>query len=133
MHYFENLFSYPRKRLLTDIRIRHPTFTRDQESLQAAIKSALDERHWLDNLPSLATDSAGGILDFGDERDEERRIFGADASYDGSLPPPATYRPPHAEYSPRGDDGSIIDEDGLGYGVVGNRWMTSTASRRIAY
>jgi len=134
MYYFDNLYSYPRKRLLNDIRVRHPTFTRDQESLQTAIRSALDERHWLDNMPSLASDSAGGILDFGDERDEERKIFGADASRDGSLPGPAAYRPPHAEYSPRGDDGSVVEDDGPMYGQFGDRWTAAPAvSGRIAY
>jgi hypothetical protein len=134
MYYFDNLYDFSPKRLVTDIRIRHHTFARDQESLQAAIKAALDERHWLDNLPSLATDSEGGILDFGDHRDEEREIFGSDASHDGSLPLPAMYRPPHAEFSPRGDDGSPAQDGGGAVNYIGgSRWAAPSTTRRIMY
>jgi hypothetical protein len=129
MYYFENLYNFPRKRLITDVRIRHPTFPRDQESMQNAVQSVLDERRWLDNMPSLATDSAGGILDFGDQRDEEREIFGSDASCDGSLPPPATYRQPHTEYSPQGDDGSSLEDSG--YGHPSRRWIDPYGAGRI--
>lgn len=133
LFYFENLSNYPRRRLITDVHIRHPTFPRDQESLQAAIRSALDERPWLDGLPSLPTESAGGILDFGDGRDNERQAFGADGSFDGSLPPPASYRPPHSEYSPRGDDGSVLDEDEYDEGDGGGMRTLRSGTGRFAH
>ena len=110
MYFFDNIYSYPRKRLITEVRLQDPTFTFDQESIQIAIRCALDERCWLDNMPSLAEDSVGGIVDFDDERDRERLAFGGDASPDGSLPPGFKYARSFSRYSPRGDDGSCLDE-----------------------
>ena len=106
--YFDRIFSYPKNRLIADIRFRHPAFLGDQESLQAAIRSALEERSWLDNLIN-PTDVVGGIIDFGDSRDEERERLGGDASRDGSLPAPGTYIRSHSLYNPPGDDGAGND------------------------
>jgi hypothetical protein len=106
--YFDRIYSYPKNRLIADIRFRHPAFVADQESLQAAIRSALEERPWLDRLPS-PTDVVGGIIDFGDGRDEERERLSGDASWDGSLSAPATYIRSHSMYNPRGDDGAGND------------------------
>lgn len=108
VHYFETIYSYPKKRLIEDIRFRHPRFVDDQESIQAAIRSALQERHWLGKLPA-PTDMAGGIVDFGDEWDEELERLGSDGSWDGSLPEPAKLVRVYTMYNPRGDDGSGSD------------------------
>lgn len=108
VHYFETIYSYPKKRLIADIRFRHPRFVDDQESIQAAIRSALQERHWLSRFP-VPTDVAGGIIDFGDERDQEAKSLGSDGSWDGSLPKPATLVRVYTMYNPRGDDGSGND------------------------
>ncbi|KAF7563107.1 hypothetical protein G7046_g1043 [Stylonectria norvegica] len=110
LYFFENIYSYPRNRLITEVQLQYPNFTHDQESLQIAIRCALDERSWLDNMPSLAEDSAGGIIDFDDERDAERLVFGGDASPDGSLPPGRRFTNSFSRYSPRGDDGSYLEE-----------------------
>ena len=110
LHYFETLYSYPRKRLTSDLRIRHPMFCRDQESLSAAVEAVLDERSPSTRAMHFPNASAGGIVDFGDERDEDRVRFGKDGSPDGSLPHPGTYQPPHSDYSPLGDDGSSLEE-----------------------
>ncbi|CAH0055437.1 unnamed protein product [Clonostachys solani] len=110
MYYFENIYSYPRKRLISEIRFRHPNFTFDQESIQIAVRCALDERQWLDKVPSLAEDSAGGIIDFDDERDDERQLFGKDGSPDGLLPPGSKVVRSLSQYSPRGDDGSWLED-----------------------
>ncbi|KFA73726.1 hypothetical protein S40288_06253 [Stachybotrys chartarum IBT 40288] len=110
LHYFENIYSYPRHRLLAEMHLNHPSLTLDQESIQIAIRCALDERNWLERCPSLAEDSAGGILDFDDERDEERITFGGDASADGLLPAGTTFVRSFSQYSPRGDDGGYLEE-----------------------
>lgn len=110
MYYFENIYSYPRKRLLTEIRLQHPNFTFDQESIQVAVRCVLDERQWLDKVPSLAEDSAGGIIDFDDERDHERAMYGSDGSPDGALPGGAKFVRSYSQYSPRGDDGSYLED-----------------------
>src|SRR5690606_8599826 len=89
--------------------LNHPCFLDDQESLQAAIRSALEERHWLGRLP-VPTDVDGGIVDFEDdcwELDLEK--LGADGSWDGSLPEAATYVRSYPMYNPRGDGGSGSD------------------------
>lgn len=109
-HYFDQIYNYSKRRLISDVRLRHPNFLGDQESLQAAVRSALSERPWLDGLPSLPTDLAGGIVDFGDDRDEERAKYESDGSADGSLPKPATYSRVRSEYAPRGDDGDGCEE-----------------------
>lgn len=108
VHYFETIYSYPKKRLLADVHTRHPRFVDDQESIQAAIRSALQERSWLRRLP-VPTDAGGGIVDFGDERDGELARLGADGSWDGSLPKPATLVRVYTMYNPRGDDGGGSD------------------------
>lgn len=110
MYYFENIYSYPRKRLISEIRLRHPNFTFDQESIQIAVRCALDERQWLDKVPSLAEDSAGGIIDFDDERDDERLLYGKDGSPNGLLPPGSKFVRSLSQYSPRGDDGSWLED-----------------------
>ncbi|CAI4211624.1 unnamed protein product [Parascedosporium putredinis] len=108
VHYFESIYSYPKKRLISDIRLNHPCFTNDQESMQAAIRSVLEERSWLEQLP-IPTDAAGGIIRFDDERDEEMDRLGHDCSVDGSLPEPASYVRSFSTFNPRGDDGSGND------------------------
>lgn len=123
LYYFDNIYSYPRKRLLTEIRLQRPNFTFDQESIQVAIRCALDERQWQDNVPSLAEDSAGGIVDFGDERDDERLQFGDDASPNGSLPIGSRPMQSHSRYSPRGDDGSCLEEHHRYSGFGGPRFV----------
>ncbi|KAJ0288303.1 hypothetical protein COL940_002090 [Colletotrichum noveboracense] len=65
MFYFENLFNYPRKRLVTDVNLRHPNFSRDQESLEAAVQAVVDERPWLYEVDDLST--VGGIVDVNKE------------------------------------------------------------------
>jgi hypothetical protein len=110
MFYFENIYSYPRQRLITEIRLEHPNFTFDQESIQLAIRCALDERNWLDRSPSLAEDSVGGIIDFDDERDGERLAFGGDGSPDGTLPNGKVFMRSVSQWSPRGDDGSYLED-----------------------
>lgn len=108
VHYFESIYSYPKKRLISDIRLNHPCFTNDQESMQAAIRSVLEERSWLEQLP-IPTDAAGGIIRFDDERDEAMDRLGHDSSADGSLPEPASYVRSFSTFNPRGDDGSGND------------------------
>jgi hypothetical protein len=110
MYYFENIYSYPRKRLLHDVRLRHPNLTFDQESIQVAVRCALDERQWLAKVPSLAEDGVGGVVDFDDERDEERVLYGGDGSPDGSLPGGLKFVRSFSHWSPRGDDGSNLEE-----------------------
>lgn len=110
MYFYENIYSYPRKRLITEVRLQYPTLTFDQESIQIAIRCTLDERRWLEQMPSLAEDSVGGVLDFDDGRDMERVLFGGDASPDGSLPPGIKFTRSMSQYSPRGDDGSRLEE-----------------------
>lgn len=104
IHYFKSIYSLPKKRLLADIRFRHPHFADDQESLQAAIRAALRERHWL-GTPPVPTDMAGGIVDFGDERDGEFENHRHDSSWDGSLPKPGMLVRMNSTFNPRGDDG----------------------------
>ncbi|KAI8260893.1 hypothetical protein K4K58_001605 [Colletotrichum sp. SAR11_239] len=68
MFYFENLFNYPRKRLVTDVNLRHPNFSRDQESLEAAVQAVVDERPWLYEVDDLST--VGGIVDVNKEYED---------------------------------------------------------------
>lgn len=110
MFYFENIYSFHRKRLISEVHLQHPNFSFDQESIQMAIRCALDERQWIDNMPSIAEDGVGGIIDFDDERDDERSVFGHDGSPDGSLPLGSRYIRSFSQYSPRGDDGSYLEE-----------------------
>ncbi|PKS12256.1 hypothetical protein jhhlp_001556 [Lomentospora prolificans] len=108
VHYFETIYSYPKKRLISDIRLNHPRFADDQESLQAAIRSVLEERIWLGKLP-IPTDTVGGIVYFEDDRDDEVDRLGSDHSIDGSLPEPASYIRSFSTFNPIGDDGSGND------------------------
>lgn len=124
MYYFDNIYSYPRNRLITEIRLQYPNFTLDQESIQMAIRCALDEREWLARVPSLAEDSVGGIIDFDDERDDERVTYGGDGSPDGSLPRGSKFVRSQSMWSPRGDDGSYL-EDHARQMAFGDRLMTS--------
>ena len=110
LYYFNNIYSYPSKRLITDVRVRHPNFTFDQESIQVAIRCALDERNWLERSPTLAEHSGGGIIDFDDDRDRTRQALEGDASVDGRLPQGSRFVQSHSRYSPRGDDGSYLEE-----------------------
>jgi hypothetical protein len=125
MHYFDNIYSYPRQRLITEVRLQLSNFSFDQESIQVAIRCALDERQWLAKGPSLAEDSIGGIIDFDDERDDERLAFGSDASPDGSLPPGSRFIRSYSQYSPRGDDGSYV-EDMPRQSAFGSRFPASS-------
>lgn len=110
MHLFENIYSYPRNRLIIEARLHQPNLAFDQESIQVSIRCALDERRWMDKMPSLAEDGVGGIVDFDDERDTERLTFGGDGSPDGSLPLGTKFVRSFSHYSPRGDDGSYLEE-----------------------
>ncbi|KAI5457269.1 hypothetical protein BGZ63DRAFT_74660 [Mariannaea sp. PMI_226] len=110
MHLFDNIYSYPRNRLIVEARLHQPNLTLDQESIQVSIRCALDERGWMEKMPSLPEDSAGGIIDFDDERDEERLAFSEDGSPDGSLPLGAKFVRSFSHYSPRGDDGSFLED-----------------------
>ncbi|PHH77812.1 hypothetical protein CDD82_3346 [Ophiocordyceps australis] len=109
LYYFENICSYPRDRLISEIRLGHPGFTLDQESMQIAIRCALDERQWLALELSLADEAGGGIIDFDDERDEERHLAGGDASPAGVPPEGSKLVQTSSRYSPRGDDGSHVE------------------------
>lgn len=118
MYYFENIYSYPAERLVREIRARHPNFTSDQESIQVAVRCALDERDWLSSssqaVPSLAEDGRGGIVDFDDQRDGERALFGGDACGDGGLPDGMQFVRSFSQWSPRGDDGASLGEEQWG-------------------
>ncbi|ATY63157.1 F-box domain [Cordyceps militaris] len=111
MHYFENIYSYTRKRLITEIRLQRPTFNFDQESLQGVIQCVLEERQFVDSLPIVPEDCEGGILDFGDERDEQRVKYGQDGRADGMLPPGVLPVRQFSRYSPRGDDGEYLEDE----------------------
>ncbi|KND92701.1 hypothetical protein TOPH_02620 [Tolypocladium ophioglossoides CBS 100239] len=126
LYYFDNIYSYPRKRLIAEVQLQHPSFTFDQESIQIAVRCALDERQWLDGDPSLAEDGGGGIVDFDDDRDNERLALEGDASPDGSLPPGTRFVQSYSRYSPRGDDGSLLEEYQRLSGFE-SRWVASTA------
>ncbi|KAF4335556.1 histone deacetylase clr3 [Fusarium beomiforme] len=110
MHLFENIHSYPRKRLITEARSLQPTLTFDQESISVSTQCVLVERQWSLNMPNLPLDGLGGVIDWDDERDAERVEFGGDASLDGTLPGGATMRRSLSHYSPCGDDGSHLEE-----------------------
>ncbi|QPG93746.1 hypothetical protein C2857_002201 [Epichloe festucae Fl1] len=110
LYYFNNIYSYPRKRLITEVHLGHPSFTIDQESIQIALRCALDERNWMDKKVNLAEHGVGGIIDFDDERDEDRLRLQSDASPDGRLPNGSRFLASHSRYSPRGDDGSFLDD-----------------------
>lgn len=87
-----------------------PNLTFDQESIQVAIRCALDEREWLNNSPALPIDGAGGILDWDGEHDAERLELAGDARLDGSLPEGFRRWHSFSQYSPRGDDGSFLED-----------------------
>jgi hypothetical protein len=110
MHLFDNIYSYPRKRLITEAHCLQPNLTFDQESISVSIQCVLDERQWSSNMPTLPLDGLGGVLDWDDERDAERAKFGSDASPDGALPGGARMLRSWSHYSPRGDDGSHLDD-----------------------
>ncbi|KIE01130.1 F-box domain protein, partial [Metarhizium majus ARSEF 297] len=110
LYYFKNIYSYPRKRLITEIQLRHPNFLFDQESIQIAVRCALDERSWLDEMVNWAEHDVGGIIDFDDERDEDRPRLQNDASPTGELPEGSRFIQSYSRYSPRGDDGSLLDD-----------------------
>ncbi|KAG5970083.1 hypothetical protein E4U58_000784 [Claviceps cyperi] len=114
LYYFNNIYSYPRKRLMTEIRLGHPNFVFDQESTQIALRCALDERHWLENRVILADHGGGGILDFDDARDGDRHRLQSDGSPDGLLPNGSKFVASQSRYSPRGDDGSSLDDLAVG-------------------
>ncbi|KAF4413432.1 hypothetical protein CGGC5_v010040 [Colletotrichum fructicola Nara gc5] len=83
MFYFENLFNYPRKRLVTDVNLRHPNFSRDQESLEAAVQAVVDERPWLYEVDDLST--VGGIVDVNKECEDRLNNDGShDDFFDSS-------------------------------------------------
>ncbi|CRK47231.1 hypothetical protein BN1723_020240, partial [Verticillium longisporum] len=105
MFYFDNLYSYPRKRLVNDVNLRHPTFVHDQESLQAAIRSAVNERRWLDGIEQL--EDLGSIV--GDPRQVNTK-FSGDGSADASIPAPGVMRRSRNDWSPPGDDGRALTE-----------------------
>ncbi|CRK41400.1 hypothetical protein BN1708_001767 [Verticillium longisporum] len=107
MFYFDNLYSYPRKRLVNDVNLRHPTFVHDQESLQAAIRSAVNERRWLDGIEQL--EDLGSIV--GDPRQVNTKYSG-DGSADASIPAPGVMRRSRNDWSPPGDDGRALTERG---------------------
>lgn len=79
----------------------------------------------MEKAPSLAEENAGGIIDFDDERDNERLAFGNDASSNGMLPPGSKIVRSFSQYSPRGDDGSCL-EDSMCPTGRGNLYMTSS-------
>ncbi|KAF9761157.1 hypothetical protein IL306_003935, partial [Fusarium sp. DS 682] len=110
MHLFENIYSYPRKRLITEARFLQPNLAFDQESISVSTQCVLVERQWALNMPTLPLDGLGGVIDWDDERDAERVKFGSDASLDGALPGGATMRRSFSHYSPRGDDGSYLED-----------------------
>ncbi|KAK2003530.1 F-box domain-containing protein [Colletotrichum falcatum] len=116
MFYFENLFNYPRKRLVTDVNLKHPAFSQDQESLVAAVQAATDERPWLYDTPDLST--IGGIVHIGDDDIDER--LSRDGSSDGSIPPPGAFRRPRGNWAPPGDDGRALAERSHFYGRRGS-------------
>ena len=126
LYYFANIYSYPRKRLIAEMHLQHPSFTLDQASIQIAVRCALDERQWLDRDPNLADDGGGGILDFDDDRDNERLALEGDGSPDGLLPPGTRFVQSYSRYSPRGDDGSFL-EDYQRLSGFESRWVASTA------
>jgi hypothetical protein len=108
MFYFENLYSYPRKRLVSDVNMRHPTFANDQESLHAAIRAATDERPWLQNLDVL--EDIGQIVGLVTHCDDRLR---RDGSPDATIPAPGVARRPQEDWSPPGDDGLALAERGM--------------------
>ncbi|KAM5348559.1 hypothetical protein ACJ41O_008383 [Fusarium nematophilum] len=126
MHLFDNIYSFPRKRLIMEARLLQPSLAFDQESISVAIQCVLDEREWSLNMPSLPHDGVGGVLDWDDERDGERLKFGDDARPDGSLPGGTRLLRSSSHYSPRGDDGSFL-EDIPRHSWVEGRYMVSFA------
>lgn len=105
MFYFENLYSYPRDRLVTDVNRRHPTFNNDQESLRASIQAAIEERHWLAGLGPL--DGFGRIV--GTVRGDDQ-WYRQDGSHDGSIPAPGAVQRARSDGSPPGDDGRALTQ-----------------------
>uniref|UniRef100_A0A5C6GI53 F-box domain-containing protein n=1 Tax=Metarhizium rileyi (strain RCEF 4871) TaxID=1649241 RepID=A0A5C6GI53_METRR len=110
LYYFNNIYSYPWIRLIKEIKLRHPDFTCDQESIQIAVRCALEERNWRDKKVNLAEHDVGGIIDFDDDRDEDRFRLRSDASPTGQLPGGSRFILSHSRYSPRGDDGTFLDD-----------------------
>ncbi|KAG5924793.1 hypothetical protein E4U42_004551 [Claviceps africana] len=110
LYYFNNIYSYTRKRLTAEIQLRHPSFTFDQESIQTAVRCALHERNWRDEAVDLAEHGVGGILDFDDDRDGHRITLQNDGSPDGGLPDGSQFWPPLLRHSPRGEDGAFLDD-----------------------
>ncbi|KAH0444608.1 F-box domain-containing protein [Colletotrichum camelliae] len=105
MFYFENLFNYPRKRLVTDVNLRHPNFSRDQESLEAAVQAVVDERPWLYEVNDLST--VGSIIDVNKEYEDR---LNHDGSHDGAIPAPGAFQRPLSDWAPPGDDGRTLAE-----------------------
>ncbi|OAA44334.1 F-box domain protein [Metarhizium rileyi] len=110
LYYFNNIYSYPWIRLIKEIKLRHPDFTCDQESIQIAVRCVLEERNWRDKKVNLAEHDVGGIIDFDDDRDEDRFRLRSDASPTGQLPGGSRFILSHSRYSPRGDDGTFLDD-----------------------
>lgn len=128
MQLFDNIYNYPRQRLIAEARQHLPNLTLDQESIQISIKCVLDERGWGgNNIPSLAEASVGGIVDFDDERDEQRQTLGGDGMPGGGLPLGAKYARSFRFYSPRGDDGWYLEEFHR-QGLIGGGFMDSFVS-----
>lgn len=107
MFYFENLYSYPRKRLVVDVNTRHPTFANDQESLHAAIRAATEERPWLQSVGVL--EDVGQIVGPASLCNDRLQN---DGSPDASIPAPGIARRPQDDWSPPGDDGLGLAERG---------------------
>ncbi|KAF5001446.1 hypothetical protein FGRMN_1042 [Fusarium graminum] len=124
MHLFENIYSYPRQRLINEAHSLLPNLTFDQESISVSTQCVLDERQWSLNMPTLPLDGLGGVIDWNDERDAERAKFGGDASRDGTLPGGARALRSFSHYSPRGDDGSYLEDVHIQPWVEGRSMMS---------
>lgn len=61
-------------------------------------------------MVNWAEHDVGGIIDFDDERDEDRPRLQNDASPTGELPEGSRFIQSYSRYSPRGDDGSLLDD-----------------------
>lgn len=105
MFYFENLYNYPRKRLVIDVNLRHPTFAHDQESLLSSIEAAVAERRWLKETDQL--DDLGVIVGRPSVSHER---YNCDGNPDASIPVPGVVRRPRNDWSPPGDDGRALAE-----------------------
>ena len=58
----------------------------------------------------MAEHRSGGIVDFDDDRDDDRLRLQGDASPTGQLPGGSKFRQSYSRYSPRGDDGALLDD-----------------------